>query len=493
MVPALALDVGGEAVAALAAVSRRLRWRRGGVLHGVDARKVPLAKLVALCENLEGLDRRQRVGLGRKGIVGAQAVVGAVGTGRESGRAGDGAGAAHGGKPGARHAVVAGRVAARGGRRDAQGGRAASRRQGRALVVVAGAAAERTTGRRHVLELVREGLVVDKELSELGEVAGEDRVGDVVVVRVGGAGVLGRGGSSRDFEAQRAQGSRSQGGDAGVGGKGLRDFGLQSQGAERSGHGEDIGEARGLDARVLEGEDAESLLGLEPGEVLDEAGGRDAGRVLKHKLLQRGQSREALGGEEHLVGEAVGLADLEGAEVDEAAEDVAHGGGVNVEALELEDLETGPDLAGGEHGEAPLGAGDVRHFAQAGAAGLDLEAEGGVGGLVGKHALGEVDVVQVGQDGNGLGELDVAELAQHVGGLEVLDELSDPGGIVADGSAEESQASLGRVLGDTVAVEAASLFAALGEPGLHLAVVYGFDADAVVSEKVSRGKSEGHR
>jgi hypothetical protein len=73
--------------------------------------------------------------------------------------------------------------------------------------------------------------------------------------------------------------------------------------------------------------------------------------------------------------------------------------------------------------------------------------------------------VQVGENGNGLGELDVAELAQHVGDLEVLDEFSDSGGIVSNGSAQESQTSLGGVFGDTIVVEAARLFAALGKPG----------------------------
>jgi hypothetical protein len=62
--------------------------------------------------------------------------------------------------------------------------------------------------------------------------------------------------------------------------------------------------------------------------------------------------------------------------------------------------------------------------------------------------------VKVRENGQGLGKLDVGGFSEHVGGLEVFDESTESCGIVTNRPAEETQASLCRVLGNAVTVEA---------------------------------------
>jgi hypothetical protein len=101
--------------------------------------------------------------------------------------------------------------------------------------------------------------------------------------------------------------------------------------------------------------------------------------------------------------------------------------------------------------------------------------------IVAKHALWQIDIFEIWKDGYGLCKLDLRRFAQHVGELQELYELSNSCRVIANGASEETETSLGGILGDAIAIEAGGLFTSFGKPFLEATVVDWIDTNAVIS------------
>ncbi|KAJ8120164.1 hypothetical protein ONZ43_g3057 [Nemania bipapillata] len=84
--------------------------------------------------------------------------------------------------------------------------------------------------------------------------------------------------------------------------------------------------------------------------------------------------------------------------------------------------------------EAALATRQVRHLPKARTSGLDFQLEGMVDRVVHEQALGEIDISQVGEHSNGPRKDGSARLSQHIRRLEVLHQLPQSGGVVAQGA-----------------------------------------------------------
>lgn len=75
----------------------------------------------------------------------------------------------------------------------------------------------------------------------------------------------------------------------------------------------------------------------------------------------------------------------------------------------------------GEEFERLFGTGAVAHFADVGTAGLELVDQGVAGWVACEGPVGQVDVAQIGEGGDGAGEIAFAGFAGHVWEFEELD------------------------------------------------------------------------